>query len=303
MSNIQHESCAVEKAILKRFNRQSLLSNDNSKWSGIRFQFTHSKSASALPEEIVFPENAIHIYTDIPSGYVVEARINGQLQKSLVVTGHSLIIPRGTAYWQSDNHKSKGITLGLNSSFLAQTLSESIDLSCLELHPQFPTFDPLIYQIGLLLKAELEQNRHSSRLYAESAATFLATHLFHHYAQGRQKEQITSNGLPKYKLKQVIDYIHANLDSDLGLTELAVLAQMSLSHFSRLFKQSTGYSPHQFVIKCRVDRAVELLLKSNLSIADITYKVGFANQGHLTSHFKRLVGVTPKAVRENSRNL
>jgi AraC family transcriptional regulator len=96
MSKTEHEYCAVEKAILKSFNRQSLLSNDDSLWRGIRFQFTQSRSASALPEEIIFPENAIHIYTDMPSGYVVEARINGRLQKSSLVTGHSLIIPRGT---------------------------------------------------------------------------------------------------------------------------------------------------------------------------------------------------------------
>ncbi|PMB52791.1 AraC family transcriptional regulator [Fischerella thermalis CCMEE 5201] len=298
MLKTEHESCAVEKAILESFNRQSLLSNDDSGWGGIRFQFTHSRSASALPDEVIFPANAIHIYTDLSSGYVVEARINGRLQKSSIVTGDSLIIPRGTAYWQSDNQKSKGITLGFNSDFLARTLSESIDLGGVELLPQFPAFDPLIYQIGLALKTELEQNRYSSRLYAESAATFLVTHLFHHYAFGKQKEQITTSGLPKYKLQQVINYIHANLECNISLSELAFLAQMSLSHFSRLFKQSTGYSPHQFVIKCRVERARELLLKSDLSIADITYKVGFANQGHLTSHFKRLLGVTPKVVRE-----
>jgi len=67
MSKTEDDSCVVEKAILKSFNRQSLLSNDDSGWSGIRFQFTHSISASALPEDIIFPENAIHIYTDIPS--------------------------------------------------------------------------------------------------------------------------------------------------------------------------------------------------------------------------------------------
>ncbi|HAA33468.1 MAG TPA: AraC family transcriptional regulator [Cyanobacteria bacterium UBA8553] len=298
MSKTEYEYCAVEQAILKSFNRQSLLSNDDCGWSGIRFQFTRSISASALPEEIVFPENAIHIYTDIPSEYVFEARINGQLKTSSLVAGHSLIIPRGTAYWQSENQKSQGITLGFHSGFLARTLSESIDLNCLELHPQFPTFDPLIYQIGLALKAELEQNRHSTRLYAESAATFLVTHLFHHYALRKPTLQSTRSGLPKYKLQQVIDYIYANLECDIGLTQLADLVQMSLSHFSRLFKQSTGYSPHQFVIKCRVDRARELLLKSDLSIADISYQVGFANQGHLTNHFKRLLGVTPKVVRE-----
>lgn len=298
MSQIEHESCAVEKAILDSFNRQSLLSNDNSDWNGIRFQFTHSRSASALPEEIIFPENAIHIYTDLPFGYALESRINGKLQKTSIVQGHTLVIPRGTAYWQSDNEESQGITLGFNSSFIARTLCESIDLYSLELYPQFPIFDPLIYQIGLALKAELEKNRYSSRLYAESAATFLINHLFQNYAFSKQQEQIITSGLPKYKLQQIIDYILANLDCNIGLTDLADLAQMSLSHFSRLFKQSTGCSPHQFLIKCRVERAKELLVKSELSIIDITYKVGFANQGHLTNHFKRLLGVTPKVFRD-----
>jgi AraC family transcriptional regulator len=73
---------------------------------------------------------------------------------------------------------------------------------------------------------------------------------------------------------------------------------MSPYHFSRLFKQSTGHSPYHFVIKCRVKRAKELLLNSDLSIAQITYTVGFANQSHLTNHFKRMLGVTPKMVRQ-----
>ncbi|HEY9799472.1 MAG TPA: AraC family transcriptional regulator [Leptolyngbyaceae cyanobacterium] len=298
MLKTDYESCAVEKAILESFSRQSLLSNDNSDWSGIRLLFTCSRSASALPDEIIFPENAIHIYTDAPFDYAVESRINGKSQKFSLVTGHSLIIPRGTTYWQSDNHESKGITLGFDSSFIAHTLRESMSLSCLELHPQFPIFDPLIYQIGLALKAELEKNRCSSRLYAESAAAFLLTHLFQNYAFSKHQEQIVTGGLPKYKLQQIIDYIHVNLDCNIGLTQLADLVQMSLSHFSRLFKQSTGYTPHQFVIKCRIERAKELLLKTEESITDITYKVGFANQGHFTSHFKRLVGVTPKVFRD-----
>ncbi|MEI2583793.1 hypothetical protein [Scytonema sp. PRP1] len=57
----EHDSSAVEKAILESFNRQSLLSNDDLGWSGIRFQFIDRRSASALPHEIIFPENAIHI--------------------------------------------------------------------------------------------------------------------------------------------------------------------------------------------------------------------------------------------------
>jgi AraC family transcriptional regulator len=64
-----------------------------------------------------------------------------------------------------------------------------------------------------------------------------------------------------------------------------------------LFKQSTGLTPHQYVIQCRVERAKQLLLQGELTIADIAYRVGFANQSHLNRHFKRLFGVTPKAIR------
>jgi len=62
-----------------------------------------------------------------------------------------------------------------------------------------------------------------------------------------------------------------------------------------LFKQSTGLAPHQYLIQCRVNRAKYLLSKGN-AIADVAYKVGFANQAHLNYHLKRLLGVTPKAV-------
>ncbi|MGB6016783.1 MAG: helix-turn-helix transcriptional regulator, partial [Nodosilinea sp.] len=70
-------------------------------------------------------------------------------------------------------------------------------------------------------------------------------------------------------------------------------AGMSAHYFSQLFKQSTGFAPHQYVIRCRVERAKTLLAQPHTPIADIAYQVGFAHQSHLNRHFKRLVGVTP----------
>lgn len=103
--------------------------------------------------------------------------------------------------------------------------------------------------------------------------------------------------LPQRQLRQVIDYINDHLTEDLGLTKLAVLVHMSPHYFSRLFKQFTGLSPHQYVIRSRVERARKLLLLEKLSIAEIACHVGFANQSHLNRHFKRWFGVTPKAMR------
>ena len=107
--------------------------------------------------------------------------------------------------------------------------------------------------------------------------------------------------LPRYKLQKVIDYINAYLDRDLSLKELSSLVQMSPHYFSQLFKGSTGTTPHQYVIRCRIERAKELISQNKLSLVQIATKVGFADQSHLHRHFKKLVGITPKVFLELSK--
>ncbi|NJS10840.1 MAG: helix-turn-helix transcriptional regulator, partial [Microcoleus sp. CSU_2_2] len=69
---------------------------------------------------------------------------------------------------------------------------------------------------------------------------------------------------------------------------------ISSYHFCRLFKQSTGFSPHQYVIQQRVERAKQLLRQGQMSIGEIAIACGFSHQSHFNRHFKRLTGVTPK---------
>jgi AraC family transcriptional regulator len=113
----------------------------------------------------------------------------------------------------------------------------------------------------LTLKAELESGGLGSWLYAEAIANVLAVHLLQHYSTQKTVIKNYTGGLPKHKLHQVIDYINAHLDQPLGLAELAQVVGMSPGYFSRLFKQSTGFAPHQYLIQCRVNRAGDLLSK------------------------------------------
>ncbi len=76
---------------------------------------------------------------------------------------------------------------------------------------------------------------------------------------------------------------------------------MSPYHFARLFKAETGLSPHQYVIHRRVDRAKALLADADLTIAEVARAVGFANHSHLSSHVRRLLGVSPGTLRRESR--
>ena len=108
---------------------------------------------------------------------------------------------------------------------------------------------------------------------------------------------ISSVGLSKAILGEVLEYIHAHTDQNPSLFEMARQVQMSPYHFSRLFKQSTGQSPHQYLIGCRLQQAKRLLVTTGLSIAEIAAQTGFTDQSHFARHFKRQLGVPPSQFR------
>jgi AraC family transcriptional regulator len=110
----------------------------------------------------------------------------------------------------------------------------------------------------------------------------------------------TSSGSPALsgsRLRRVAEYIQQNLDKDLSLAELAAVVYMSPYHFARLFKDSTGVPPHRFVVRQRIARARGVLVTPELSIAQVSRRVGFRTPSHFTTVFRRVLGVTPRAYR------
>ena len=92
----------------------------------------------------------------------------------------------------------------------------------------------------------------------------------------------------------MVGHITDHLDQELSLEGLAAISQLSAYHFCRAFKRSTGLTPHQYVIRQRVERAKVLLKGGKMGIAEVAVACGFTHQSHLNRHFKRLTGVTPK---------
>ena len=105
-------------------------------------------------------------------------------------------------------------------------------------------------------------------------------------------------GLPPRRLQRVFSHIRENIGRELSVTELAQVVGMSQYYFSKLFKMSTGTTPHQYVMRQRVERAQELLRETQTPLAHVATQVGFETQSHFTSVFRRLVGATPKHYRE-----
>jgi AraC family transcriptional regulator len=158
--------------------------------------------------------------------------------------------------------------------------------------------DPLLAQIGFALWHELEQQAPAGKIYAQTAAQLLAVHLLRHYTTTGNISKAPSQGLAPQQMRQVIDFVQDRLSQDLSLEDLAQQAGFSPYHFARLFRRTTGESPHQFVLRMRIERAQQLLQRRDIPLAHIAMESGFANQSHFTQVFKRYLGVTPRAYRQ-----
>jgi AraC family transcriptional regulator len=134
-------------------------------------------------------------------------------------------------------------------------------------------------------------------LYAQSAAHLLAVHLLRRYSsQGKSIKEL-SQKMTNQQMRRVIDFVQDHLRQDLNLEVLAEQTGFSPYHFTRLFRQATGESPHQFVIRQRIERAQHLLKETDMSLVHISFESGFASQSHMTQVFKRYLGLTPRAYR------
>ena len=107
--------------------------------------------------------------------------------------------------------------------------------------------------------------------------------------------------LPKWRLKRVVDYVNAHLASRITLADLASAAGRTRMHFAAQFRVATGSRPHDFVLRRRIERAQQLLRDPSLTLADIALSVGFQNQAHFTTVFKRFSGATPHRWRRSTQ--
>ncbi len=109
--------------------------------------------------------------------------------------------------------------------------------------------------------------------------------------------------LPAYRLRRVAQYIQENGRRELRLAELSAVVHMSPYYFARLFKRSTGLSPHRFLVRHRIDGARTLLAARKASIAEVARAVGFRTPSHFTTTFRRLTGMTPSEYRSTSARM
>ncbi|OMD98372.1 hypothetical protein BSK54_23170 [Paenibacillus odorifer] len=163
----------------------------------------------------------------------------------------------------------------------------------IQLDRKFHVKDSKLLQLGLWMLEELQNGGAKGKIYSDSLSNMLIIHLLQHYSSVIPQHS-NSKTPANQEIFQVIQFMRERLEDEIQLTDLATMANMSQSHFIRIFKQQTGYTPHNYLIRLRIERSKFLIRSGKIGLKEIASQVGFADQGHFTRLFKRETGLTPK---------
>jgi AraC-like DNA-binding protein len=228
-----------------------------------------------------------------------ESLIVSVAQGLLLAAAHDAIPgATGELVWIYQQRQAQCITLYVHPVLLIHSASDLLQMDRVEIVPHLHPGDPLLDHIRLVLQAAIDADDVPGRLYAEALTHALAVHLLRRSAACRPPAAADPSGLSKPKLRRTLAYIEAHLAQELSVTELAAVAQTSPAYFARLFRQATGQTPHQYVIRRRIERAKRLLRETEWPLIDIGHHVGFTDQSYFTAVFRKHVTTTPNAYRD-----
>jgi AraC family transcriptional regulator len=231
-----------------------------------------------------------------------ERSLDGKVKSERREPADIALIPAGIAHRCNWNTSAEFGILAIEPTLLQQVGQDLVDCDRIEVIPHFMNQeDVLIQRIFATLKAELIFQQIGSSLLVDSLKTTLAIHLLRKYCTTKPKLSSYGDGLSKSKLREVKEYIDANLERNLQIIELAGISQISPYHFIRLFKNNLGQTPHQYILQRRVERGKYLLQHSKLSTEEIAAMVGFCDRSHFAKYLKRLTGLTPRQLQAKSQ--
>lgn len=274
--------------------------NSRERWQNLKvIRNRHQVRESVIkPDKLTY--HLITVYMGAPSRQ--QSLFSGRNYNILQTAGNVAVISAATALrsWY-DEAEQDDIYLHLEPEFIKQTAAGAdLNPDKIEITTTLDSRSPAIESMARMAFDELQRGTEAmaSNLYADSLANMLAVQLLREYSSDKMPpEKRYVNGLTNKKLSLVLELIENDLSEDLPLKILAGAANLSEYHFLRMFKQSTGYTPHQYVLHQRIERAKELLKKTDMTITEIAYLLGFSTPAHFTHHFRRKTGITPSEAR------
>jgi len=168
-----------------------------------------------------------------------------------------------------------------------------------ELGAQRKFADPRLSAMVAAVHAEMTAGFPSGRLFLDSVEQAMAVTLVNGHAVRHRPVQLYRGGLGSARLRRIKELVDAKMEEDLSLDEMAQSVGLSTAHFARMFRRSTGKTPHQFVLRQRIERAKAMLRAPDARILDVAIACGFKTQQHFAQVFRDVCGVSPTQYRQD----
>lgn len=160
--------------------------------------------------------------------------------------------------------------------------------------------DAVVRNVGGSFLEGLRRPAETNQLFVDHMMLALTAHVAQTYGGLRRTAELARGGLAPWQVKRACEKLESDLGGTLSLHQIAAEFDLSVSHFSRAFRTSTGLPPHQWLLRQRVKAAKQLLGVHGLPLSEIAISAGFANQSHFTRVFSSVVGVSPGAWRRET---
>jgi AraC family transcriptional regulator len=275
--------------ILRRPSVRSRLTS-----SGLGWEQLYLSSQQEQPYRAVFGPAPTHLIILHLSGPVTVYRGRGGGARSRRIGAGGLFLqPAGRAL---------AVELGgrldtIHAYLTDAALREANDGRAVELREELGATDPLTEQLLLTLEGAVHSWEPTARTYTDHLTGMLAAQLVHRHRVGSAAVRPARSGLSARQLAAVRELMEQRLAEPLPIADLALTAALSSSQFTRQFRVSTGQSPHQYLLKLRLERACRLLRAGSAPIAEVAVACGFSHQEHLTRVMRARLGTTPAALR------
>src|ERR1700704_117819 len=204
-------------------------------------------------------------------------------------------------------HRHVGEWVGLmNVPHLQLSNSDAALMACsdgaygeVELRPSRKFADSRLSALVAAARAEMVAGFPSGRLFLDSVEQAMAVALVKGHAVRHRPVQMYKGGLGSARLRRIKELVHAKMEDDLSLDEMAQSVGLSTAHFARMFRKSTGETPHQFVLRQRVERAKAMLRARDARVLDVAVACGFKTQQHFAQVFRDVCRVSPTEYRQD----
>ncbi len=217
-------------------------------------------------------------------------------KRQLVEANQFCLIPSNVSHSFDWKREANIVVVFFEESLLKWRVRKSVNGVLVGDFRPLTRLDACLWSLGAIFYDLCHKEERPSASFIEGIGTALASRTLELHFRATQGNIVRCEGLPDHVLTRVASYVDSHLQDGITVVDMARNAALSTDHFARLLKITTGSSPLQFLLRCRVEKALELLRTGKYRVGEAAFEVGFCDQSHLDRHCRKFFGFSPKTV-------